>query len=140
VLLILAAPLVLRLFGPDYPRHATTLLRLLALSALPNLVTATALASFRVHRRLGLFVLVYAVLCAGIFGLCVALVHRMGLPGMGMAFLVAQLVVAGTLLVFRGSWMPDPTDEGPVDAGPMEDAPMEDAPMEDVETAEGAKR
>ena len=133
VLLILAAPLVLRLFGPDYPRHATTLLRLLALSALPNLVTATALASFRVHRRLGLFVLVYAVLCAGIFGLCIVLVHRMGLAGMGLAYLVAQLAVAGTLLVFRTGWMPDPS--GPAPAPPA----VAPAP-ESMETAEGAKR
>ncbi|MEY9841604.1 lipopolysaccharide biosynthesis protein [Streptacidiphilus sp. EB103A] len=128
VLLILAAPLVLRLFGPDYPRHATTLLRLLALSALPNLVTATALASFRVHRRLGLFVLVYAVLCAGIFGLCIVLVHRMGLAGMGLAYLLAQLAVAGTLLVFRGGWMPEPSAPAPAPA------------PESMETAEGAKR
>ncbi|TDT98726.1 O-antigen/teichoic acid export membrane protein [Streptomyces sp. 846.5] len=138
VLLILAAPLVLRLFGPDYPRHATTLLRLLALSALPNLVTATALASFRVHRRLGLFVLVYAVLCAGIFGMCIVLVHRMGLAGMGLAYLAAQLAVAGTLLVFRSSWMPDPP--GPAPAPPaLVPAPAGIEP-ETMEPAEGAKR
>lgn len=139
VLLILAAPLVLRLFGPDYPRHATTLLRLLALSALPNLVTATALASYRVHRRLGLFVLVYAVLCAGIFGLCLVLVHRMGLPGMGLAFLLAQLAVAGTLLVFRGSWMPDPPPPTVVPPGGLDSPELQDVAA-DLGTAEEAKR
>lgn len=140
LLLILAAPLVLRLFGPDYPRHATTLLRLLALSALPNLVTATALASFRVHRRLGLFVLVYAVLCAGIFGMCIVLVHRMGLAGMGLAYLVAQLAVAGTLLVFRSSWMPDSPGPAPAPSPSAVVPTPESMEPETMEPVEGAKR
>lgn len=118
--LVLAAPLVLRLFGPDYPSHATELLRLLALSALPNLVTATALASYRVHRRLWSFVVVYGVLCSIILVLCVVLVPRMGLPGMGVAFLGAQLVVAAALLVFRSTWMPTPApDEPESESGPV---------------------
>lgn len=107
VVLLAAAPLVLRLFGPDYPVHAATLLRLLTLSALPNLVTATAMASYRVRRRLWQFVLLNATLAGSVFGLGVVLVPRVGLVGMGWAWLTAQLLVAAVLLgLVRSSWLP----------------------------------
>ncbi|MEZ0092652.1 lipopolysaccharide biosynthesis protein [Streptacidiphilus sp. EB129] len=116
----LLAPLVLRLFGPDYPAHATTLLRLLALSALPNLVTATALASFRVRQRLWLFVLVYGGLCGGVFGTCALLVPQLGLAGMGLAWLCSQVAVAGALLMFRSAWLPKASEPEPADGGERE--------------------
>ena len=122
--LMLAAPLVLRLFGPNYPGHATLLLRLLALSALPNLITSTALAAFRVRRRVGMVVLVYGALFALVFGLCVVLVPRMGLAGMGMAWLLAQLVVAGALLVFRSAWLPAEALVRPREGRPAETVPL----------------
>ena len=113
--LLLLAPLVLRLFGEDYPEHATTLLRLLALSALPNLVTATALATYRVRRRLWSFVLLYGCLSVAVFGLSALLVPRIGLAGMGAAWLGAQLLVASGLLLFRSTWLPGRTAD---EAGP----------------------
>ena len=122
--LLLAAPLVLRLFGPNYPGHATLLLRLLALSALPNLITSTALAAFRVRRRVGMVVLVYGALFALVFGLCVVLVPAMGLAGMGMAWLLAQLVVAGALLVFRSASLPAEALVRPREGRPVETIPM----------------
>ncbi|QMU78559.1 hypothetical protein GXW83_25480 [Streptacidiphilus sp. PB12-B1b] len=106
VVLVLAAPLVLRLFGSDYPGHATGLLRLLALSAVPNLITATALAAYRVRRKAGMVVAVYAAVCVLVFGLFQLFVPELGLSGMGMAWLVTQVLVAGALLVFRSSWLP----------------------------------
>ncbi|MBC3844358.1 hypothetical protein GXW82_41985 [Streptacidiphilus sp. 4-A2] len=104
--LVAAAPLVLRLFGADYPAHAGTLLRLLALSSVPNLITATALAAFRVRRRAGMVVLVYGSLCVLVFGLFQLFEPVLGLAGMGAAWLVTQLLVAGGLLLFRDSWLP----------------------------------
>ncbi|QMU71972.1 lipopolysaccharide biosynthesis protein [Streptacidiphilus sp. P02-A3a] len=106
--LIAAAPLVLRLFGSDYPGHATALLRLLALSSLPNLIIATALAAYRVRRRAVMVVVVYGATCALVFGLFQVLVPRFGLAGMGLAWLVTQVLVAAALLVFRDSWLPRP--------------------------------
>ena len=110
LVLLAAAPLVLRLFGPGYPGHAGALLRLLALSALPNLVNSTALASFRVQRRLRSFVLVDAGLCAAVFGLAALLVPHLGVVGMGVAWLGAQSATAGILLLCRSSWMPAATE------------------------------
>jgi O-antigen/teichoic acid export membrane protein len=101
-----AAPLVLRLFGPDYPGHATVLLRLLAVSSVPNLITATALAAFRVRRKAGMVLVVYAAICGLVFGMFWVLKPTMGLAAMGMAWLLTQLLVAGLLLVFRRAWLP----------------------------------
>jgi len=104
--LCLAAPLVLRLFGPDYPAHASSLLRLLALSTVPNLITATALAASRVQRRAGRVVAIYLVISAMVLLFAMVFVPRMGLPGMGMAWLCAQAVMAAALLALRRAWLP----------------------------------
>ena len=101
-----AAPLILRLFGPDYPGHATMLLRLLVLSSVPNLITATALAAFRVRRKAGMVLLVYAAICIMVFGLFWTLKPSMGLAAMGMAWLITQCVAASLLLLFRRAWLP----------------------------------
>jgi O-antigen/teichoic acid export membrane protein len=106
--LCLGAPLVLRLFGPGYPAHASFLLRLLALSAVPNLITATAQAAARVRRRPGLVVAVNGAIAVLVFGASTVLVPVMGLAGMGMAWLLVQIAVAGTLLALRRRWLPPP--------------------------------
>ena len=51
-LLVLAAPWVLRIFGPSYAAAGTSALRLLGLSALPFIVTGMALAVLVGHGRL----------------------------------------------------------------------------------------
>jgi O-antigen/teichoic acid export membrane protein len=104
--LVLAAPLVLRVFGEDYPEHATTLLRLLALSTVPNLVMATALAAARVQRRAGMVMAIYITVSAMVFGGALVFVPRMGLSGMGMAWLTAQTLMATALLLLRRTWLP----------------------------------
>jgi len=124
--LIAAAPLVLRLFGSDYPAHATMLLRLLALSSVPNLITATALAAYRVRRRAGRVVLVYGAICVLVFGLFQVFVPRLGLAGMGLAWLVTQVLVAGALLLFRDSWLPRPHGERP----PVAESPFLTVPQQ----------
>jgi O-antigen/teichoic acid export membrane protein len=107
-LLMLAAPLVLRLFGEDYPEHATLLLRLLALSTIPNLVNATALACARVRRRAGLVVAIYLALSGLVFSGAAVFVPRLGLEGMGVAWLCAQLAVSSSLLLLHRIWLPAP--------------------------------
>jgi O-antigen/teichoic acid export membrane protein len=117
-LLVAAAPLVLRLFGEDYPEHATGLLRLLALSAVPNLVNATALAAARVQRRAGLVIAIYLALSGLVFGGAAVFVTLLGLTGMGVAWLVAQLTVASTLLLLRRVWLPAPPPSPAADQPP----------------------
>ncbi|MEE1787359.1 phosphotransferase [Streptomyces sp. SP17BM10] len=101
-----AAPGVLSVFGPDYARAGTATLRLLALSALPNLVVAVAVAACRVQRRLRVVLTVLATQAALALGLTVPLLSLLGVTGAGLAWLVAQSAVAGALLWRRSWWLP----------------------------------
>jgi O-antigen/teichoic acid export membrane protein len=98
VILLAVAPYALSLFGADYSRHGTTLLRLLALGALPNVVLAFAVAVARVNRRLRGAVLALVAQAAISLGTVAPLIHALGVTGAGVAWLGSQVVVAAALL------------------------------------------
>lgn len=104
--LVLAAPLVLRVFGPGYARDGAGLLQLLALSALPHLVVATAISACRVLRRMRVVVAIQAGLAATVLTLTVVLLPALGLLGAGIAWLGAQTATALVLLAARRTWLP----------------------------------
>lgn len=97
------APRLLALFGPGYAANGSGLLRLLALSAVPNLVVATAVAVSRSRRRLAVAVGALATVCATALGLTVLLLPRMGIAGAGVGWLTGQCIAA-TVLLARPSW------------------------------------
>jgi O-antigen/teichoic acid export membrane protein len=97
-LLVLAAPLVLRILGPQYADHATLLLQLLVLSAIPNVVVTTYLGIVRVQRRMTAVIAVIGALSGGVLVLAAALMPWIGVTGAGVAWLVSQCAVAGVLL------------------------------------------
>ncbi|MFF1796504.1 lipopolysaccharide biosynthesis protein [Kitasatospora sp. NPDC058263] len=100
------APWMLRLFGPGYAEHGTTVLRLMALSALPTVVLSLATDVARVRRALGWMIglqLVYAVL---VITLVAGLLPVFGLTGVGLAWLLAATVLALPLLVALPRWLP----------------------------------
>lgn len=99
------APLILRVFGADYSRQGTTLLRLLLLSALPNLVVEVAVCACRAQRRMMTVVWVLAALCSLVLVLMIVLLPVMGVAGAGAAWLIAQCVVAAVLLSRRSLWL-----------------------------------
>jgi O-antigen/teichoic acid export membrane protein len=111
VAMIALAPLILRLFGEDYSRHGTPLLRLLLLSALPNLVVEVAVSACRARRRMATVVWVLAALCSMALALTVVLLPVMGVAGAGAAWLIAQCVVASFLLWRRSLWLGSPVQE-----------------------------
>ena len=100
-----AAPWVLRLFGPGYAANATWLLRLLLLSALPNLVVASAVSVCRARRRVWTAAAVLGSVCATALGVTVLLLPRIGIAGAGYGWLIAQTGMATLLLVRRGWWL-----------------------------------
>jgi O-antigen/teichoic acid export membrane protein len=100
-----AAPEILRVFGPDYASHGTALLRLLLISALPNLVVATAVSVCRARRRIRTAVAILAVLCCSALGLTVLLLPVIGIAGAGAAWLIAEIAVAAALLAFPHTWL-----------------------------------
>jgi O-antigen/teichoic acid export membrane protein len=108
VFVALTAPLVLRVFGPAYSHHATHLLQLLALSAIPNVVTATYLSIARVQRRLSAVIAATGALAVGVLTLSIILVHVIGVAGVGVAWLVSQTALATVLLLgeLRTVWLP----------------------------------
>lgn len=109
--IIVVAPAFLAFFGPEYAEHGTTLLRLLALSALPNLLVSLAVDVARMRRKLRLVVGVQLALCVLVLGLSSVLLPVLGLTGGGVAWLAAQCLLALYLLVRRSRWLPQAARE-----------------------------
>ncbi|UCF98446.1 MAG: phosphotransferase, partial [Spirochaetaceae bacterium] len=108
IFVVLLAPYLLKLFGESYAAEGVRLLRLLCLSALPYLVTSTYLSIARVKRRITALIVVQSSLAVLIFGLSIVLMDRIGITGIGIAWLASQSVVA-TVLLFTGLikvWLP----------------------------------
>jgi O-antigen/teichoic acid export membrane protein len=103
--LVAAAPQILSLFGAAYAAEGTNLLRLLALSALPNLLLSVAIDVARARRRLRWAVALQVTMCVLVLGLTHLLLPWLGLVGAGVAWLVTQCVIAGFLLVCRSRWL-----------------------------------
>jgi O-antigen/teichoic acid export membrane protein/aminoglycoside phosphotransferase (APT) family kinase protein len=105
---VIAAPAILRVFGADYAREASTLLRLLAASALPFAVVVTYMSVVRVQKRMrALLVLSAAISLPALVGI-VATVPHLGVVGVGYAWLGTQLAVAAILAAteLRPLWLP----------------------------------
>ena len=105
IILAAAAPEILRVFGPEYARHGTGLLRLLLLSALPNLAVATAVSVCRARRRIRTAVAILATVCCGALGLTLLLLPVLGIAGAGAAWLIAETTVALILLLWPNTWL-----------------------------------
>lgn len=101
----IAAPEILGVFGPDYAQHSTGLLRLLLLSALPNLVVATAVSICRARRRIRTAIAILAAVCVTALGLTVLLLPVLGIAGAGAAWLIAETAVAIPLLLRPAAWL-----------------------------------
>jgi len=106
IIIVLAAPNILRLFGKSYSIEGATLLRLLCLSALPNIVTAIYTSVVRVQRRMKKLVLVLTVPYILVIALSYLFMNTYGVTGVGIAWLVSQSLVAAILLAteFRFMW------------------------------------
>ncbi|MEU3337049.1 lipopolysaccharide biosynthesis protein [Streptomyces sp. NPDC002144] len=104
--LCLAAPLLLRVFGPDYARNGSGLLRLVALSAIPNLVVIVAVSACRAQRRLHMLMGLLAVVCSLSTGLSLVLLPVLGIAGVGAGWLIAQTFVALLLWWQKPLWLP----------------------------------
>jgi O-antigen/teichoic acid export membrane protein len=104
--IILAAPYLLLLFGPGYARADTGALRLLALCALPALITNTALNAARSQRRMATVAGIQIAICTMVWGLSALLMGSLGINGVGAAWLVAQTATAAVLVAWPRLWLP----------------------------------
>src|SRR5918992_1379250 len=108
LVLAVGAPLVLALFGPHYADAGTGALALVALSAVPNVITAAATSTARVRQRRGVQFGVPTSLSVLAIGLSWLLMPQLGILAVGLAWLVAQCVVAAVVLVANAPWLPGP--------------------------------
>jgi O-antigen/teichoic acid export membrane protein len=105
-LIIVAAPYVLTIFGAEYARADTGALRLLALGALPALITNTALNAARSQRRMATVAGIQVAICVLVWGLSALLMGSLGITGVGAAWLAAQTVTAAVLVAWPRLWLP----------------------------------
>jgi O-antigen/teichoic acid export membrane protein len=108
LILALGAPLVLALFGPHYAATGTGALALVALSAIPNVITAAATSTARVRQRRGVQFGVPTSLSVLTIGLAWLLMPHLGVLGVGLAWLLAQCSVAAVVLITNAPWVPGP--------------------------------
>jgi O-antigen/teichoic acid export membrane protein/aminoglycoside phosphotransferase len=101
LLVTVGAPVILGFMGGSYSAEGVTLLRLLALSAIPFVVVDAHVAAARARNRMRVVVGTYASLCGLVVGLGVPLMSLIGVVGAGVAWLAAQSSVAGTILIRR---------------------------------------
>jgi O-antigen/teichoic acid export membrane protein len=98
LLYVTAGHVVLSVFGPGYAANGTTLLRILAISSIPDLVTNVAVARYRVQDRLGAAAAVNTVIAVVAIGGAAWALPRYGINGAGWAWTVAEVAGCGVLL------------------------------------------
>ena len=103
VLGMVATPVVLRLYGPEYVADGIPTLLLLLLASVPRSLVTIAIAESRAHRNIGIIVWLRAQNAALVLGLSYVLAPSLGVEGIALSWLVAQLAGATTALrtVFR---------------------------------------
>ncbi len=94
IAVVVLAPLGLSLFGSNYSTEGSTLLRLLALTAIANIPVAAAIGVLRARRQPGRLLAMHAVRTSVIFLLCLGLSSTAGLTGVGWGWLAGEGIVA----------------------------------------------
>ncbi|WP_432099473.1 lipopolysaccharide biosynthesis protein [Streptomyces sp. WAC 04229] len=92
--LVVFAPQILAPFDEDYAEHGSTVLRLLALGALPRIVVELYIGVLRVQGRTGVLAAVQGAMCVLVLGSAAMLFTPAGISGAGWAVLVSMTVVA----------------------------------------------
>lgn len=100
LILSLGSNLLLRLlFGQDYAADGDVVMRLLAPGLLAHAFVALGVALARVRRQMGRLLALSALYAAVSLPLSIALISGIGIEGAGLAWLVAQFVLAGAALL-----------------------------------------
>jgi O-antigen/teichoic acid export membrane protein len=101
VVVAVGSYLILSVFGSTYAETGALLLSLLALSAIPNVVTNSALWEARVRRNRAVQFGLPAATSAVVITSTVVLIPTMGIVGVGWAWLTAQSIAAVVILLHR---------------------------------------
>lgn len=94
MLMWLVAPIMLALFGAQYAQSGVSTLRLFAAAAVPKLAVIVFVAASRVQRKVGRIIVVQAATTSLVLALALIGMGQLGVTGVGVAYLVAQTLVA----------------------------------------------
>jgi O-antigen/teichoic acid export membrane protein len=94
LVLVLFAPYILTPFSPDYAEHGSTVLRLLALGALPRVVVELYIGVLRVQGRTGVLAALQGAMCVLVLGSATLLFTPAGIAGAGWAVLLSMTLIA----------------------------------------------
>jgi O-antigen/teichoic acid export membrane protein len=97
LLSIAAAPLLLQPFGLEYVEHASLLLQLLLAGCVPQALVTVYLGVYRLRGRAGRILATQALAFALVLAGLELLMPRLGVVGVGMAWLAGWTVTAATL-------------------------------------------
>jgi O-antigen/teichoic acid export membrane protein len=98
LIILVGAEWVLSIFGSEYAAEGAGLLRLLALSSIPNAIISLYVSIARVQRKVFRIAFFLTLLCILAITLTLIWLNQFGLTGIGMAWLASQTFVAGLLL------------------------------------------
>jgi len=94
VLVLLIGDKILLLFPREYSQNGATLLRILAVSALPLSINYIYFGVKRVQIKLRVIAALSAIVSIGTLGLSYVLLPKMGIAGVGVAWLASQTLAA----------------------------------------------
>ena len=114
--LVLFAPQILTPFSPDYAEHGSTVLRLLALGALPRVVVELYIGVLRVQGRTGVLAGLQGAMCVLVLGSAAVLFTPAGIAGAGWAVLISMTLVAVVSVFGLRSALRSRPDEPPAAA------------------------
>jgi len=95
----LLAPLGLLVFGREYADEGTTLLRLLALGAIPNVIAALGAGVARIEHRGWIVTAIQGFQLVFVVALSAVLLPSVGITAIGIAWTGCQFLLAAALLV-----------------------------------------
>lgn len=102
----LVAPLILSLYGAHYRSEGVLTLRLLLLAGIPRCLGTFAVAEARAHREIGFIVRLRAQNFIVAIGSALLLTPQMGVSGMALAWLIAQVLSGLVALRRLVKWKP----------------------------------
>lgn len=102
------APWVLGLYGPQYRAEGVLTLQILLLAGIPRCLATFAIAEARAHGEVGFIVRLRAQNFVVGIGLAVFLTPELGLVGMALGWLGAQLLSGAIALRRLWKWSPSP--------------------------------
>lgn len=97
--ILVTAPWLLSLLGPEYVAEGTTVLRLMVLAIPFTVVISMYVNMSRIKNEMSRVVAIQLLSAIMVIGLTVTLLPRLGINGAGWAYLVAEAVAAGIAAV-----------------------------------------